>query len=72
MSGPLRVWTRREIEELADKEPESVSYIRIRISVRFMKLLIDFANEHGQEIEIISAHGTPGGDAELHFFRRDL
>lgn len=70
-SDPIRTWTRPEIEALALAEPESLSYLRVRISVRLLKSLIDFAAEHGTHIEIISAHaGQNGVDADLKFFRR--
>lgn len=70
MSETVRVWTRKEIEERAAVDPESASYIRMRVSVKFLKTLIDFAAANGEIIEIISARGEIG-DAELHFFRRD-
>lgn len=71
MSDPIRTWTRPEIEELAAAEPEYLSYLRVRISAKLLKSLIDFAESHGEYIEIISAHaGNSGVDADLKFFRR--
>lgn len=66
---PIRVWTRPEIEEAAAVNPESASYLRVRISMKLLKTLIDWAAEHGDYIEIISAHGH-NLDADLKFFRR--
>lgn len=69
MSDPIRTWTRAEIEDAAAADPESASYLRVRISMKLLKAMIDFAASQGDYIEIISAHGS-GTDAELKFFRR--
>lgn len=66
----LHTWSRREIEAAAAIEPEVVSYVRIRISMKLLKTLIDWAESQGDHIELISAFGQPG-DAELKFYRRD-
>lgn len=65
----IRVWSRQEIEAAAAVEPEISSMIKTRISMRLLKLLIDYAAERGDYIEIISARGDLE-NAELHFFRR--
>jgi hypothetical protein len=70
MSEAIRVWTRKEIEEAAERHPEAASSLKVRISLRLLKTIIDFAEANGERIEIISAHGSLD-EAELHFFRRD-
>jgi hypothetical protein len=72
VTTPIRTWTRSEIEEAAAKNPEGVSYLRVRISMKLLKTLIDWAFEHGEIIEIVSAHptGPTPIDAELHFFKK--
>ena len=69
MSEAIRVWTRREIEEAAAVTPEHTSMIKVRISMKLLKALIDLAETKDEHIEVISAHGTLE-EAELHFFRR--
>jgi len=69
MTEAIRVWTRKEIEEAAAQYPEHTSMIKTRISFKLLKLLIDYADSQGDQIEVISAHGNLE-EAELHFFRR--
>jgi len=67
----IRAWNRAEIEEAANREPEAASYLRVRISMKLLKALIDLAESNGEFIEIITAHaGRVGEDADLKFFRR--
>lgn len=71
MGDPIRVWTRPEIEEAAQREPEVMSYLRVRITMKLLKLMIDFAESNGELIEIISAHSdSVNHDAQLKFFKR--
>ena len=70
MSEAIRVWTRKEIEEAAAVTPEHTSSLKVRISLKLLKTIIDFAESNGERIEIVSAHGSLE-EAELHFFRRD-
>lgn len=67
----VRSWTRPEIEEAAAGPEDVRSYLRVRITMKLLKLMIDFGEANGEYIEIISAHaGKTGEDAELKFFRR--
>lgn len=72
MSDVLRSWTRPEIEAAAERQPEAASFLRVRISMKLLKTIMDWAYDHGEIIEIVTAqHAGPSPvDAELHFFKR--
>lgn len=70
MADTIRVWTRRELEEAAAVEPEGRTMIRVAVSPRLLLHLIEFVEQKGERVEMLSAYGDPDR-CELRFFRRD-
>lgn len=70
MTDTIRVWTRKELEEAAAIEPEGRTLLRVAVSPRFLLSVIDFVEQKGTRVEVLSAIGDPDR-CELRFFRRD-
>lgn len=70
MTDTIRVWKRAELEEAAAIEPEGRSMLRISASPRFLLAVVEFMEQKGQRVEVLSAYGDPNA-CELRFFRRD-
>ena len=71
MSDTIRVWTRRELKEAAENDPNERSMLRVAISPKLLLLLMDFQEENGgNRVELMSAYGDPL-NCELRFYRRD-
>ena len=71
MEGLLRVWTRRELVERAQDDPQERATLRIAASPRLVLALMDYVTDRGNErVELISAYGDPDA-CEVKFYRRD-
>ena len=67
----LRVWTRAELEEVAAQKPEDLTMLRILASPLVLLRLVEFSEQKGDRIEIVSLYGDPER-CEVRFFRRDM
>jgi len=70
VTDTIRIWTRRELEDAAAIEPEGRTMLRVTASPRFLLGLIEFMEQRGERVEMLSAYGDPDR-CELRFFRRD-
>ena len=72
MSGAdtLRFWRRAELEEAARVEPEGRTMLRIAASPLFLLRLVEYAEQQGDRIEMVSLYGDPAA-CEVRFYRRD-
>lgn len=70
MNETIRRWTRAELEEVAAVKPEGATMIRILASPMLLLRLVEFAEQKGDRIEMLSLYGDPER-CEVRFFRRD-
>jgi hypothetical protein len=71
MTDTIRVWTRSELEEAAAIRPEGATMLKVSASPAFLLALVEFMEQKGERIEVLSAYGDPNA-CELRFFRRDV
>lgn len=70
MTDTIRVWRRSELEEAAAIEPEGSTLIKIAASPRFLLAVVEFMEQQGNRVEVLSLYGDPNS-AEVRVFRRD-
>jgi hypothetical protein len=70
MSETLRVWSRKELEEAAAIEPEGSTMLKVAATPRFLLGLVEFMEQRGERVELVSLYGDPTA-CELRLFRRD-
>ena len=70
MTDTIRVWTRKELEEAAAIEPEGRTMLKVAVSPKLLLMLIEFQEQKGERVEMLSLYGDPD-HCELRFFRRD-
>ena len=71
MTDTIRVWTRSELEQAAENDPNERSMLRLAISPRLLLLLLEYQEANGADrCELLSAYGDPER-CEVRFFRRD-
>lgn len=70
MPSTIRTWTRPELEAAAAHDPNERTMLRVPITPKLLLLLIDYASQKGERVEMVSAYGEPDA-CELRFFRRD-
>lgn len=71
MTDTIRVWTRKELEDAAAIEPEGRVMLRVAVSPKLLLMLIEWQEQKGERVEMVSAYGDPL-NCELRFFKRDV
>lgn len=66
----IRTWTRPELEEAAAVRPEGATMVRILATPLVLLRLVEFMEQTGDRIEVLSLYGDPNG-CEIRAFRRD-